>query len=198
MANTLNARNFTTMSYTNQQTIDDVKNVTAQAEWIEEFLNKSHIIDGQIEIDDNFRRKLFASWIKGDAEFESLKKIYKTKTNHSNSLDVQIITKRGRFRYIDPSNITEVRSVIGSALSSIDINGTKWNIIVPMQVRHALFTGWDERPAVLKLLWSFAKDMDISSLLYSENGVKYILRPPKPPKKGKSANGFEYLKFCKF
>lgn len=92
----------------------------------------------------------------------------------------------------DPAIILTANETIGGALSEVLYNGTYIKITVPEALRHALFTYWEEKPAILPLLWSFAKDMDISVAMISANGKKLVIRPPPPPKDGKSHGHFKY------
>lgn len=96
---------------------------------------------------------------------------------------------------INPTNVSAVREIIGATLSTVRVNGTLINVIVPEGLRNALFVDWEDRSNVLPLLLQYAKDMDIPISMVNSNGTRYIIQPPAPPKKGKVANGYEYKSF---
>lgn len=102
------------------------------------------------------------------------------------------LSTRGSTSSTDPAVVLTANETIGGALSEVLYNGTYIKITVPEALRHALFTYWEEKQAILPLLWSFAKDMDISVAMVSANGKKLVIRPPPPPKDGKSHGHFKY------
>lgn len=99
---------------------------------------------------------------------------------------------------LDPTDVMAINATIGDAMSTVPINGSYINVIVPEGLRRALFVDWEEHPNVLLLLFGFARDMEIPIYMLNPNGTRYIIQPPPPPKRGKVGNGYEYKKFGRF
>lgn len=114
-----------------------------------------------------------------------------SETHHSNWQKAS----HAHFMMINPTNVSAIREIIGATLSTVRVNGTLINVIVPEGLRNALFDDWEDEPNVLPLLLQYAKDMDIPISMVNSNGTRYIIQPPPPPKKGKVANGYEYKSF---
>lgn len=193
LANSSAARNFTTLSYTNATQIKLLKKEIALQPFIIDAINTIELTEPLTEIDDNFRKLLFAHWITNTDDFYTLKKQYKdiltATTTAKNS------NKNSHMMLINPTNISAVNETIGAGLSTVFINGTYINVIIPESMRMALYHDWQETPKILFLLGAFGKDMEISTIMTSANGTRYIIQPPPPPKKGKIANGYEYKSF---
>lgn len=98
---------------------------------------------------------------------------------------------------LDPTDVNSINDTIGGALSTIQVNGSYINVIVPEVLRKALFVDWEDQPNVLLLLFAFARDMEIPAYIFTPNGTRYIIQPPPPPKRGRVANGYEYKSFGK-
>jgi hypothetical protein len=195
LPNSTAARNFTTLAYTNPNKIFNLKSELAKQPYIDEFLAEKidlDDVDEVNEVDNNFLQHLFGYWVREQTtQFTKFKNVYK-------KLTPQIKTPaRKKLVMINPTNITAVNETIGGALSTVVINNTNIHVIVPYNLRQALFDDWEERDKVVYLLWQYSKDMDIVFSMENMDGHKYIIMPPKPPKKGKIGSGYEYLSTSK-
>lgn len=208
LANSTAARNFTTLALTNVSHIAALKKTESLSPYILDTLTDIQLPTDPIELqlDDDFRKMLFARWVRTDTnEFGQLKSAYKRlvtvqqqqQQQHDQLAQHQMAAAKGHL-ILDPTNVAAINETIGAALSTIEVNGTYINVIVPEGLRHALFADWEEKTNVLLLLGAFAKDMDIPNSMTNSNGTRYIIQPPPPPKKGRVANGYEYKTFRKF
>lgn len=191
MANSSAARNFTTLARTNPEELTKLMSKIGQTEYINEFLEEKlpRPID---EIDDNFRRHLFGYWVKGKYnDFNDLKNEYYRLWTAENPPKVV------KQHILDPTNVTAVNVTVGAALSVVVIEGKRTNVIVPEQLRQVLFDRWEDRDQVVHLLWAFSKAMHIRASMVSAEGLRFVIKPPPPPKKGRFANGYEYIPFSK-
>ncbi|GAB0100551.1 uncharacterized protein DMENIID0001_166060 [Sergentomyia squamirostris] len=199
LANSTAARNFTTLAYVNATQINQLKKTLSETDFVQEMLNDD-LPDPVEEIDDNLRKHLFAQWVRNNRDtFDDLKTTFKT-LEFNGTDEVQLANRRAGMVMINPTNVSALNETIGAALSTIPINGSYVNVIVPERLRNALFEGWEDKPKIIHLLWSFAKDMEIPIGMIAPNGTKLIIRPPLPPKKGRIDNGYEYIPFkrCKY
>ncbi|XP_059612967.1 uncharacterized protein LOC132259376 isoform X2 [Phlebotomus argentipes] len=200
LANSTAARNFTTLAYVNATQINQLKKTIAREEYVEEMLAEE-LPDPIAEIDDNLRRHLFGQWVRGNKiGFDVLKTTFKT-LEFNGTEDGQTAGRgRSGMVMLNPTNVSALNETIGGALSTVQVNETYVNVIVPERLRNALFDGWEDKSKVIHLLWSFARDMEIPLGIISPNGTKLIIRPPLPPKKGRTDNGYEYIPFkrCKY
>uniref|UniRef100_A0A1L8D9S3 Uncharacterized protein n=2 Tax=Nyssomyia neivai TaxID=330878 RepID=A0A1L8D9S3_9DIPT len=200
MANSTAARNFTTLAFINATQINQLKKTIAEMDFVNEMLAEE-LPEPIEEIDDNLKRHLFGRWVRGERlDFELIKSAYKTLEFNGTEDANAIANRRAGMLMLNPTNVSALNETIGAALSTIPINGTYVNVIVPERLRSALFDGWEDKPKVIHLLWSFAKDMEIPIGMISPNGTKLIIRPPLPPKRGRVDNGYEYIPFkrCKY
>lgn len=203
LANSTAARNFTTLAITNVTQLNALKQRESSAQYVREAAELE--FDQPItEIDNNVRRAIFAHWVRNDQErFAQLKNAYK----HNEALElaqqqqpINVTTGKvnrivGHNQMLDPTDVVAIKATIGAALSTVHVNNTYINVIVPEGLRKALFVDWEEQPNVLLLLFGFARDMEIPSYMINANGTRYIIQPPAPPKRGKVGNGYEYKKF---
>ncbi len=192
LANSSAARNFTTLSLTNVTQINALKKTVAVDPFILDIINDIELPEPIAVIDNDFRQLLFAHWILDhDVDFHMLKDKYKelvaTEINDERSSQTLMM--------INPTNVSAVREIIGATLSTVKVNGTLINVIVPEGLRNALFVDWEDQPNVLPLLFQYAKDLEIPIWMVNSNGTRYIIQPPPPPKKGKVANGYMYNRF---
>lgn len=204
LANSTAARNFTTLSYTNVTQIKLLKKEIALQPFIINAINTIELPEPITEINDDFRKLLFAHWITNADDFLPLKKQYKdivattTAASSSATTTTKNSNKNSHMMLINPTNISAVNETIGAGLSTVFINGTYVNVIIPESIRMALYHDWQETPKIIFLLGAFGKDMEISTIMTNANGTRYIIQPPPPPKKGKVANGYEYKSFGMF
>lgn len=202
LANSTAARNFTTLALTNLTQVNALKHRELSAQYIREAteLDFEHPIT---EIDNNFRRAIFAHWVRGDHErFTQLKTAYKQNEATELALQQTQNATGGKInrsltsnQMLDPTDVAGIKATIGAALSTVHVNNTYINVIVPEGLRKALFVDWEEQPNVLLLLVGFARDMEIPIYMINSNGTRYIIQPPAPPKRGRVGNGYEYKKF---
>lgn len=196
LATSTAARNFTTLALTNATQIAILKNTESTAPYILDALNDIELPDPIIDIDNNFRKVLFARWLRNDsAEFRKLKVTYKlVAMQQLQQRQINAVTSKRQLT-LDPTNVAAINESIGGALSTVEVNGTYINVIVPEGLRNALFADWEEKSNVLLLLGAFARDMDIPNSITNSNGTRFIIQPPPPPKKGRVGNGYEYKTF---
>lgn len=204
LANSTAARNFTTLSYTNQTQIDKLKKTISSSNFVHSLdLNDetAAVVNGSAVIDENFRRLLFTYWVQNQTvKFRELKDMYKFAVENSPDLTATggvTKTKPGGTFMLNPTNVTALTEIIGGAMTTVEVNNTYLNVIVPETLRNALFSGWEEHPDIIYLLWSFAKDMDIPPHMVTPNGTKLIIKPPPRPS-SKIHNGYDYKEFSKF
>lgn len=210
LANSTAARNFTTLALTNVNQITTLKHRESAAQYVREAAE----LDFEqpiTEIDNNFRRAIFAHWVRNDLEqFSQLKSAYKQSlalelaqqqqllSNATNSGGGKVNRSFSNNQMLDPTDVVAIRATIGAALTTVHVNNSYINVIVPEGLRKALFVDWEEQPNVLLLLFGFARDMEIPIYMINSNGTRYIIQPPPPPKRGKVGNGYEYKKFGRF
>ncbi|XP_037049365.1 uncharacterized protein LOC119083686 [Bradysia coprophila] len=198
LPNSSAARNFTTLSLTNVTQINALKKTIAVEDpFILDIINNVHLSDPITDIDNDFRQLLFAHWILDhDQDFKTLKDKYKELV----AFRANVERASNSLMMINPTNVSAVREIIGATLSTVTVNGSLINVIVPENLRNALFADWEDQPNVLPLLWQYSKDLEIPIFMVNSNGTRYIIQPPPPPKKGKVANGYVYNRFekCKY
>lgn len=192
------ARNFTGHAYFNTTRIQLLKAEIGREQYISDFL-KLPLDQDNLTNNENFRKHLFAHWLRNNTnDFESLKNRYKAFYAPTN-LYYDSRHKPKEIEMIDPTNLVKLKELIGDSLMQVPANNTIYNLIVPRPVQNALFDNWEHKPNVSFLLWQFAKDMDISTMMMSDDGTKYfIIRPPAPPEQGTQANGYLYLPVGEF
>jgi hypothetical protein len=176
------------LAYTNPNRIFNLKTELAKQAYVDEFLAHNIDVDEVTEVDNIFLQQLFGHWIRDQKQFATFKQTFKKFHPQNRTLQ-----KRPSLVMLNPMNISAVNETIGGALSTVMINNTNIHVIVPYALRQALFDDWEERDRVVYLLWQFSKDMDIVFSMQNLDGHKYIIMPPKPPKKGKIGSGYEYL-----
>lgn len=195
LANSSAARNFTTLSLTNLTQINALKKTVAVEPFFLDIMNDVELSDPIAEIDNDFRRLMFAHWISDhEKDFRTLKDKYKELV----ATEINAEKSSHSLMMINPTNMSAVREIIGATLSTVKVNGTLINVIVPEGLRNALFVDWEDQPNILPLLLQYSKDMDIPISMVNSNGTRYIIQPPPPPKKGKVANGYMYNRFGSF
>lgn len=158
------ARNFSTLNAVSGDTTL-LKKKVSEEEYIQEFMNIE--LPELIEvIDENFRRKLFASWVKNDKIFSTLKETYK-------ELDTYQLPEKLKLQYIDPTQLDAVNSTIGENFVVVNFNKTLVHLIVPQPVRSALFDRWqDKGDDMMRLLTTFGKSSILLKDTFCSN--KYI------------------------
>lgn len=99
---------------------------------------------------------------------------------------------------VNPASST-TNQIYGGSISAVTYNSTVFNVIIPEPLRYVLFHEWEHKPDVIKLLWQFAKDMEISPWIITPNGTELIFKPPPPTSnKVKNENGYNYEPHSKF
>lgn len=212
LANSSAARNFTTLSLVNLTQAQSLRQRESSAAYISAAIALD-LPDPITEIDNDLKRALFAHWVRDNtsAQFAQLKATYKQLTAQEAAAAQQLLAQQQmgattsratavRHQHqlmLDPTDVSAINETIGAALSTIPVNGSYINVIVPEVLRRALFVDWEEQPNVLLLLFAYARDMEIPVYMINPNGTRYIIQPPAPPKKGRVANGYEYKSFGK-
>jgi len=184
------ARNFSLISHNNPIRIQNLRNELVKQPYVTEFLqDKTDSIDAITEIDNTFKKVMFATWLTLDTtfaqyrdKFQSLKRVEEYRPK-----DVQVI---------NPTHMEEIKNLKGGKMATIVINGTTIHLLLPEAVDEALFDDWEDKSSIVYLLGAYVKDLGLSSNVVNSDGVRYIFEPPVPPKKGKSSgNGYEYRPF---
>ncbi|KAJ6644002.1 hypothetical protein Bhyg_08967, partial [Pseudolycoriella hygida] len=197
LANSTAARNFTLLSSTNLTEINALKKTVAVEPFILDIINNVKLSHPITNIDNDFRRLLFAHWILEQKEdFRTLKENYKVLV----ATDLKADKASNNLMMINPTNVSAVKEIIGATLSTVKVNDTSINVIVPEGLKNALFEDWEDQPNVLPLLLQYSKDLEVPISMVNSNGTRYIIQPPQPPKKGKVANGYIYngLERCNY
>lgn len=212
LANSSAARNFTTLSAVNLTRAQQLRQRESSADYISAAI-AVELPDPIVEIDNAVKRALFAHWVRNStgAQFTQLKATFKRLNAQEAAAAQQLLAEQQigattsratavrhqQQLMLDPTDVSAINETIGAALSTIPVNGSYINVIVPEALRKALFDDWEEHPNVLLLLFSFARDMEIPVYMVNPYGTRYIIQPPAPPKKGRVANGYEYKSFGK-
>lgn len=193
LLNSTNARNFTAIAYTKSERISDLKKTMATPAVINEFL-RIPLNESSEKIDEVFRRHLYGHWLANNTEqFNELKTKYKRILAQNATHNPEYRARHMKEVTMNPIELDAVKSLLGKGLKQTEISGHKINAIVPHQLDYALYFGWENKVENYYLLYGFATDMEISSLMMSDNGTKYyVVKPPPPPKKGKVAHGYDY------
>lgn len=138
------------------------------------------------EIDNEFKKHLFAEWFdKEQKDFKALKEKFK---------QFQKVEKSSSFVILDQSKRNEIMNAVGSLTVEFQFDKKEnLTVVIPERLHNALFDGWEKNGVlILKVLNHFAKSLEIEPNVYV-GGVRFLLRPPKPPKNfKKAANGFTY------
>ena len=143
------ARNFTDLKAIGGE-IPLLRKKVAEEDYIKEYMS-IQLPEMIVEIDENFLRKLFASWVKNDKQFSTLKETYKSLNPYQQSEKIKL-------HYINPTLLDEVNSTIGDNLVSLNFNKTLVHTVLPQTVRAALFQGWQEKgDDITRLLTLFGK-----------------------------------------
>lgn len=104
------------------------------------------------EIDDNFLRHLFAHWLKDDDEFQELRSKYR-----------KLAAGKFNFVYpkdpvvIYPTDLKKVNTTIRDSVSSLKIDDTQVNVVIPKQVRAVLFKEFYENTRLSGVIPAFGE-----------------------------------------
>lgn len=142
------------------------------------------------DIDDNFKRVLFAEWIEGnDKNFQSMRKKLQEKIE-SQSFTKKIILEN---TIMNNDNITKM---IGDLITPVKLNDTtKLNVAIPSQVRNVLFDDWEELGIdFVRILSQYTKNLELDINLYVGQD-KIVFHPPVPTYD--KSRGFIYKNWSK-
>lgn len=190
-----------TLVLTNKTRIGTIKEEIGSEPYINEFQrNLTGSIEKFTKIDNQFKESLFAEWIRNTTMFPKLKAKYKAlRPNDTNTVRKSTTskTKTSEFKII-PYNMTAIEETLhGSQYTIVKRNRTA-DLLMPDNLRRALFNGWEQKPNIILVLGEFAKSLDMSATLTTANGSRIILQPPVPPNKKQLSNGeFAYKKYGK-
>uniref|UniRef100_A0A1A9ZNI3 Uncharacterized protein n=1 Tax=Glossina pallidipes TaxID=7398 RepID=A0A1A9ZNI3_GLOPL len=195
-------RNFTSIAYQNPSTLHEAKMNCSKLDFIEEF--SSLIVDKPlVNFTEAARKRMFAHWVRNEEpEFQTLKNAFQSivlsTTEARNDLD----PIEAKPIPIDPLDIRSIQGlrVFGAALQKVLVNSTHYYFVIPETAQAAIFEGWNEKRFVPKLFWPFARDLGLPAFVLNDDRVILQLVPPKPPKKGRQANGYDYIpnRRCKY
>lgn len=190
-----------TLVLTNKSRIQTIKQEIGSEPYITQF---QRTFNGSFEkitkIDNQFKEGLFAEWILNTPDFPKLKSKYKELRPHEMNTvlkPTRTKTKTSEFKII-PYNMTAIEETLhGSQYTIVKRNRTA-DLLMPDNLRRALFDGWEQKPNIILVLGDFAKSLDMSATLTTANGSRIILQPPVPPNKKQLPNGeFSYKKYGK-
>lgn len=191
-----------TLVLTNKSRIETIKQEIGSEPYIEEFQRKFNgsSVEKITKIDNQFKESLFAEWIRNTSNFPKLKAKYKElRPNDTNAVlkPSSSKTKTSEFKII-PYNMTTIEETLhGSQYTIVKRNRTA-DLLMPDNLRRALFNEWELRPNIILVLGEFAKSLEMSATLTTANGSRIILQPPVPPNKKQLSNGeFNYKKYGK-
>lgn len=181
-------RNLSYVSLTNSSKIAALKQKTAVYTILDDLI-KEPLPENITEIDDNFKQHLFVNWVRDTSQFPELKRIFKNIT----SQPVYMHKKKLKPIMLDPrSNKTALEQIDGVYATTVSFNDTFTNIVYSEDLHNALFTNWDDTFYVLPLLYAFSIGLEIPIPIVKD-GKNFILRPPTPPRRLKTAHGYEYI-----
>lgn len=188
-----------------------LKSELANEAFIKEYLKINlETIQSKEEISDDFLKMMFARWVSNDPKFLPVKMAYKDVLKASGW---DALPDHTHVVVINPTNLTAVMEVIGDRVYSVNMGGKTMKIILSKQVKYVMWDKWNEKGQIVPLLFAYgnknedifestltilsiaAKELGLQAYSYRKDGTLYIIRAPAPPKKGKYANGYEYVPF---
>lgn len=175
----------------NASKIASVKEEIASEPFVAMFAGSVNVnAENVTAIDDKFKEKLFAEWVRNTPSFPSFKRKYEAlqprsayRTNSPNEKVVPFSTK-----YIEQLLNDSIETVAQR-------NGPDKRVIVPKALNHVLFNGWQKNSKIPLVLGAFAEAMDLSTDFTARDGTKIILQPPEPPLEEQIRGEFLYKKF---
>lgn len=149
--------------------------------------------DNVTVIDDKFKQKLFAEWVRSTPSFPSYKRKYRAlqpgshyRTSKTNSLNEKVV----------PFTAESIERLLNDSIETVaQRNGPDKRVIVPAALSRVLFDGWQKNSKIPLVLGAFAEAMDLSADFTARDGTKIILQPPEPPLEEQIRGEFLYKKF---
>lgn len=199
MSNTTIPIPLTSFILLNATKIASVKDEISKESFVSNFANTFNgTADNATAINDQFKAKMFAEWIRNSPTFSSYRRKYKSLQQNNNSRPSN--TKPADDKVI-PFAAETINNLLSNSIETVaQQNGPDKQVIVPEVLRRALFDGWQKNWKVPLVLGDFAKSMDLSLAFTMPNGTRVILQPPEPPhkKRKEQVKGeFIYKKFGK-
>lgn len=188
-------RNFTSIAYQNPSMINDAKTNCSKLGFIKDF-REEFVDDPLLNFTEAAKRRMFAHWVqKDEIEFQTFKKAFQDLVLSTQEAKNDLIPIDAKPIAIDPSNIQNIErnNLFGNALQKVLVNATSYYFVIPETAQAAIFEGWNEKRYVPRLFWPFARDLGLPAFVLNNDRVILQLMPPTPPKKGKQANGYEYV-----
>lgn len=183
-------RNFTSIAFVNSALINDAKTNISQTDYIQRFLD-NEVTFPLTNFTNSAKEKMFAHWVRNDQEeFVMYKKLYKETC--CSSITKSLFPIESLPIVVNPVAISEAEKSFGRSLQKVLINSTLYYFVIPEQVQNVIFESWNQRWLIPKLLWPYARDLDMSAYTLNEDNIILQLIPPKPPRRGRLANGYEY------
>lgn len=193
-------RNITSIAFQNPNVINEAKNNCSRLDFIKEY--KNEIVDTPlVNFTEAAKRRMFAHWIlKDEMEFQTFKKAFQELVLSTPEAKNDIVPIDAQPIAIDPLNVRHIEGnkIFGKALQKVIVNGTAYNFVIPEMAQAAIFEGWNDKRYVPRLFWPYARDLGLPAFVLNDDRVILQLMPPNPPKKGRVANGYEYIPLRKF
>lgn len=188
-------RNFTSIAYQSLSTLNDAKLNASKLEFTGEFC-KEEVQFPLTEFNEAARRRMFCHWVRNEADdFQKFKIAFKNLVLSTTEAQNDLQPVPAKPIAIDPLDVPGIQlgKIFGNALQKVMVNSTYYHFVIPETVQAAIFEGWNEKRYVLKLLWPFARELGLPAYVLDDNRVILQLVPPKPPRKGRQANGYDYV-----
>ncbi|ALC40726.1 CG4984 [Drosophila busckii] len=194
-------RNFSSMSYTSQSFINDAKRNLSHMDFIKQFAQEK--LDGSPNFTEAARRRMFAHWARGEEEeFQTFRSAFYKLVMSTDANQREFNATALRPIPIDPLDVAGIiqRRTFGSALQQVKYNNTLSYYVIPEVAQQSIFSDWTSYPLVVRLLFSYIRDIGIPAFVLNEERVILILVPPLPPKKGGQTSHYSYIPYsrCKY
>lgn len=192
---------------TNATEIEQLRKDIAREAYIDEYLENFKVaIENVTAIDNQFKRALFAQWVRNSTDFPKFKTKYRTllvalhgaANVHSPAAAAKAKTKASQ-RITIENSWAAINETTRLSPITVQLNATtQANVLVPRNLQWALFDEWPQKMKVVRVLGKFAKDMELPTVVTNVNGTQIILRPQDPPSwKGGRTADYNYAKYGK-
>jgi len=193
-------RNFTSIAYQNPTVINDAKMNASHLPFAKEFLDEP-VEFPLTNFTEREKRRMFAHWLRNDElEFITFKNAFNIFVMSDAEAKEDLTPINAKAIHVNPLDVVSIRSfrIFENALQNVTLNGTSYLFVIPEPAQLAIFEGWQEKRYVPKLFWPFVRDLGLPGYVTNNDRIILQLVPPNPPKKGRQANGYDYVPNRKF